>query len=586
MKKRGLKAGLFLILTILVFVSVVDAYYLDLLQECAEKEGWSLDKAKKYNLDGVEDPVQYTTTFFKILSCHNNKALTKESKLYGVPESQAIYHDSIQETISPFLRNKVLRSLREKGDYQDPGDIYDTYKCEEKRTQCINSRKAAGESYEEAYWKCQEIYRPCRSQANLDYFNAFEEMMMDYAKLLQGEQIETGEDTCFNNKQDEGEEGIDCGGPCIQRCSYDVSINPPTATLFADGKSTQQFILTALSEGSPLKNEQFALSFWFPFDSKIMDAYGQIKPASITTNENGKASFTYYSPRAPDGAYLKNLNFEIRATGKTGAKTKINLIDPKPRIKIKLDKRSMLEGNEMNFADVTIIDENSKEWSIKVATNIGKLIPTGRAGEFNTLTDKTQKKEYHFNWKPPASAVELIDGTLEYIKDHKNDWSSYTSGLKEDTTNLAVKALPLSDVREEVESYVSQYETWNGNINQLQRDINRIQTSTSSYEKFLRSLSLGLEGLQIFYGTKGFVEGKLEGDSSSSFKECLEGIRDKTIDYGVDSLQSGLRYWANLVRESNLDTIRIPVHIVVEVTDDEGFTTKKTKIFQYIYHIE
>lgn len=442
--------------------------------------------------------------------------------------------------------------------------------------------------YEKCEDCCRNLMQTYSKQKPYEISNLVYSCHANCEKLKKPEEENTTkkEDTCFNKKQDEGEEGVDCGGSCMKRCSYSVSISPNTATLFADGKSSQEFILTASSSGSPLQNERFTLSFWFPFNSKVMDTYGQIKPASVTTDENGKASFVYHSPRAPDGKYLKNLNFEIRATGKSGAKAKINLIDPKPIVKIKLDKRSMLEGNEMNFADVTIIDENSKEWSIKITTNIGKLIPTERSGEFNTLVDKVQRKEYHFNWKPPVSAVELIDGTLEYTKDHRNDWSSYTSGLKKDTVNLAVGALPLSEVVEEVESYKSQYETWNGNINQLQRDINRIQTSISSYEKFLRSLSLGLEGLQIFYGTKGFVEGKLGDDSSSSFKEYLEGVRDKTIDYGVDSLQSGLRYWANLVRESNLDTVRIPVYIVVEVTDGEGFTTKEIKVFQYIYHIE
>ncbi|MBU2577180.1 MAG: hypothetical protein KKF50_05680 [Nanoarchaeota archaeon] len=389
------------------------------------------------------------------------------------------------------------------------------------------------------------------------------------------------DDTCFNKKQDDDEEGIDCGGPCMQKCSFDTSINPSSSMLIANGIDSQEFILTAKSGGSPLKNEKFTVSFWFPFNSKLMEDYGKISPTTITTDESGKAQFTYYSPRAPDGTYLKNLNFELRATGKSGTKTTIKLLDPKPQIKITLSQGSMLEGNEMNYADVEIIDEDSSEWSIKVTTSIGTLI-RGGGGEHKTLLDKTNTKAYKFNWNPPASAVELIDGNMEYIKDHKNDWSSYTSGLKSDAVNTLSGELTGDKIGGEIESYKSQYNTWNGNVEQMQRDVNRIRTSTSSYETFLRSISFGLEGLQAYYGTKGFMDDKLGGEDSS----YLESVRDKTIDYGVDSLQAGLRYWANLVREGSLDTVRIPVQIIVEVTDDDGFTTKRSKVFQYTYHIE
>ncbi|MBU2638420.1 MAG: Ig-like domain-containing protein, partial [Nanoarchaeota archaeon] len=175
-----------------------------------------------------------------------------------------------------------------------------------------------------------------------------------------GETVENSgveqEDLCTNGKQDSSEEGIDCGGSCMQKCSFNILIIPNSATLTADGKDSKEFVLTAASSGSPLKNEKLTVSFWFPFNSKLMSDYGRISPTSITTDGTGKASFTYYAPRAPDGAYLKNLNFEIRATGKSGAKTIIHLVDPKPRVFIKLDQRSMIEDNtQMNYADVTII---------------------------------------------------------------------------------------------------------------------------------------------------------------------------------------------------------------------------------------
>jgi|TARA_Y100000310_G_C20669311_1_gene809360 hypothetical protein len=391
-------------------------------------------------------------------------------------------------------------------------------------------------------------------------------------------------DTCFNKKQDSEEEGIDCGGPCMARCSFDTTISPSKVTLAADGRAKQEFILTAKSSGSPLKNERFSLSLWFPFKSEVMDNYGNINLNTVDTDSNGQATFTYSAPRAPDGYYLENLNFEVRANGKTGTKAQINLIDPKPKIILKLDQRSMLEDStQMNFADVEIIDEDSKEWDIKVTTSIGTLVPTGRGGNFITLIDKTKEKDYHFNWNPPESAVELIESTLAYVADHRTDWNNYQSNLKNSAADSAL-GLGVPDSVLKSKGYKDQMNNWKGNVDQMQRDLDRMKTSTSNYERFLRSLSLGLEGLQTFYGTKGFVEGEFEssGDDPLAF---LKKVRDNTLDYGVDSLQSGLRYWAGLVREGSLDTVRIPVHIVVEVTDDQGFKTKKGEVFQYTYHI-
>jgi len=425
---------------------------------------------------------------------------------------------------------------------------------------------------------CSDSY-PLSSFDDDDMYEKYSDCSDQCGVTFRGGEEEE-EDTCFNNELDDDEDGTDCGGACMQRCSFTTSISPSSATLTADGIESKQFTLSASTSGSPLKNEKYNLAFWFPFDSKLMSDYGRISPTTITTDESGKATFTYYSPRAPDGKYLKNLNFELRATGASGAKTTIKLVDPKPRIKIILSQMSMLEGNEVNYVDVEITDEDSTEWDIKVTTSIGTLI--GDYGEVNSLIQTIQTKNYDFSWNPPASAVELIDETMEYVQDHKNDWSNYESGLKSESVKAISNALVGENLVADVESQVT---TWSGNVEQMQRDVNRIQTSTSSYETFLRSISFGLEGLQAYYGTKGFFDDKLGNEGSEGLTAYLEGLRDKTIDYGVDSLQSGLRYWANLVRKGSLDTRKIPVYIVVEVTDNEGFTAKESKVFQYTYYI-
>ena len=391
------------------------------------------------------------------------------------------------------------------------------------------------------------------------------------------------EDTCENGVQDIGEDAIDCGGICLP-CSYVTTLTPSKTEMYADGTSTQSFTMKAIYRGEPVSGLTYSVSS--EFTNRLSGSAGRLSSSSITTGADGTASFTYTAPSTP-AKYFNDVEASIRVAGSSGQRAYVTLKDPKPKISIKLSERSMLESNAMNYADVTIDDGDSVKWDVKVDASLGKLMAGGRSGEYLTLSDSIDVKDYSFIWKRPPSAVEIIESYAEYVEDHKNDWKNLKNGVKSVATDTVLDAMgPVGALVGEVKNWKDQFTSWNGNVDEMTKDINQIRTSTTSFERFLRSISLGVEGLQTFYGTKGFIESKMGDDGDpNAFVGFIKAVRDKTIDYGCDSLQSGLRRWASLVREGSLDTRTIPVKIRVTVIDGEGNVGKKTAVFRYTYRI-
>jgi len=402
-------------------------------------------------------------------------------------------------------------------------------------------------------------------------------------------------DTCKNNIKDEGEENVDCGGPCVP-CNYQVEISPSKVDLFADGKSKQDFSVKVTLYGKPVEGMIFDISSRTnPQFLESFDSEGKFAPTKITTNAEGNANFTYSAPLAT-GKRFKNASSELTLAGRSGGRVYINLKDPRPLIEINLSQRSMLEGNEVNFADIKIKDEDSNKWTIKIDASIGTLMPVGggRSGEVYSIIDAIDSPEYYFNWNPPKSAVEMVDSYANYSKAYRTDLANLKQGITEEAVQHAIQGIGKyagGDTEQsiifglELKSYYDQYKTWQGNVSQLQEDINQIKSSASVYEVFLRGLSLGTESLRTYWGTKKFVTEKLSKNGEQNiFMDFLEKVSDKTIDYGCDSLRSGLRFLADLERESKTFSWEMQVHIIVEVADEDGFKSTKDAYFNYIYH--
>lgn len=408
-------------------------------------------------------------------------------------------------------------------------------------------------------------------------------------------------DTCSNGEMDEDEDNVDCGGVCTP-CNYKIEISPSKAELFADGKSKQDFVITTTLYNKPAKNMSFTITLdRNPKFLESFDSNGRITPTTITTNSEGKANFSYFSPLA-NGKRYKDAISELAIAGATGQRIYVNLKDPRPWPEITLSQRSMLEGNEMNFIDVKINDEDSKKWKIKVDTSLGTLIPIGdgRGGRVYSIVDTISNPKYLLNWNPPESVMEFVDSYINYAKAHNADATNLEEGLLDTAVEGAISLVGKvagasgkggQDLEQALEigigvkSYYDQYKNWKGNVEQIQKDINQIKNSSSLYEKFLRSLSLGTESIQTYWGTKKFITEKLgQPSNENEFVSFLKDIGANVIDYGCDSLQSGFRFLADLERESNTKTLEIPVHLIVEVTDEDGFSTKKDAVFNYVYH--
>ena len=62
------------------------------------------------------------------------------------------------------------------------------------------------------------------------------------------------QDTCYDNKQNNGEEGIDCGGPCKYSCSGVVT-PPPTTSNYTNAPCAYAFAINSIIRISPASTQ-------------------------------------------------------------------------------------------------------------------------------------------------------------------------------------------------------------------------------------------------------------------------------------------------------------------------------------------
>jgi len=616
------------------FINFVKAQ--DYLEICAEREGWTKRSVLYFSVKtdfGVdENPAEYYSTLFKILRCYRDSQ--------PVPSAEHPRKNSWLNFTSILNLARTSGVVMDGNRTQCQGEGFNN--CDKTSLQC--QKNCSEIEIREGYVKAKPCYDSC-SIENIKCYatievkceNEVEAAVMAWAgklkveidrevpKRIEDEKLidDDGEDETIEKICEPKETkciddyfwrcvsdgsrwestkclmGCDPGtSQCREVGELSVTISPDKVRLPADGKSTQEFVLKATADGAPLKNERFTVVMWTPFwidyearvkAEDVLNNFGTINAKTITTDASGRASFVYTAPMASQRVYFENLSFQIKVEGVRENKIEITLIDPKPRITVNLAERSILEGSKpgVNYIDIQIEDEFGKEWDIAVKSNLGKFAVGGREGEFYTLLDKTRTRGYKANWLPPEGVAELVDATMNYVIAHQKDWSNFKTGIKEDSVEFALGEIFLGkpDAQKEFESWKEIYGAWKIDVEVLQENVNQIKSSTSAYERFLRSISMGFRGLQVFYGTKSFVDDKLgEKKPTTDFLDYIKSIRDKTINYGVDSLRSGLNLWADFVREGSLDTRRTSVSIMVEVGNDSGFSVRKSGVFEYIYY--
>lgn len=121
---------------------------------------------------------------------------------------------------------------------------------------------------------------------------------------------------CSNYVQDEDEEGRDCGGEDCDPCS-DITFNPPSGQIMADGETNQLIRLTVMREGEPAPYKTLTLTLSQTGGSWSGDI-GQLKEESVSTGADGTALIEYQPPLITTNQVIDDIEITITATSSEG----------------------------------------------------------------------------------------------------------------------------------------------------------------------------------------------------------------------------------------------------------------------------
>ncbi|MGB0711982.1 MAG: hypothetical protein ACPGUC_00340 [Gammaproteobacteria bacterium] len=364
-----------------------------------------------------------------------------------------------------------------------------------------------------------------------------------------------------------------------------IRIEPDQARIAADGQGRLRFTLTLVDKGRPLADERVTITLDDP--RRRLTDLGRTLPATVT-DARGRAEIHWTAPQLPDNFPLSEYTIELRARHRLGnPKAHITLADARPRIRLRADPRSVQEGEgqDMSVITVEIDDPGSKRWMVEPATALGSLSKT-------VSVNGNGKATTPLRWLAPDPKVALRDHDETILTDDDAAYTALKGNLERAINGLGQDA----DERLAVGSE-AYYNDLKGSAAYLKEDYRRLSSASHDRaETFLNMLSAGLEGLQVWVGSKGMYEAgrdrikaELRGqapsdDLGSRISDGLNGARDAFIGYGVDLLQSRLRGWADAIHEGNLSTLRLPVPVVVRVRDETGLENTRTLVIQYTYH--
>lgn len=383
---------------------------------------------------------------------------------------------------------------------------------------------------------------------------------------------------------------------CIKEESKSsTSILPDNVEIIADGKTEQKFVLTLIDNmGKPASGQEVTLDIIDSFNR--LNSIGKLSSNKIITDNLGKATFTYTSGILTEENKLEEYSIKIQARHSIGNPVaNIVLVNSRPRIKIvSVDPRTLQDDDTstggVSMIKFNIVDINSNKWNYEIKTDIGTVVSNENEGK--NIVGTTENNFVNFRWITPDNKVEVRDFELTMDRNDVSAYDSFKNNMDKSFNDLLEDqdGKTLSDAK-------TYFNDLKGSWNHISEDFQRLKGSTSSTEKFLNMLSTGVEGMQVFYGSKSMLDSAKDYISSNSgemtdqnegvwgkIKNGLRGTRDATIGYGADLLQSRLRSWADAERERNLETIRLPVTITIKVTDEDGLFSVEKIILQYTYH--
>lgn len=393
----------------------------------------------------------------------------------------------------------------------------------------------------------------------------------------------------------QGERYDSYSGSCVKIAKI-VTLTPEKITLNADGLSSYAFEVKVTSQGNPIIGENVGL--------RIFDMYhqfnelGTISFSSVATDNEGKAHFNYTSPKLSQnnrGLTFTTYNgIHVQAIHENGNPySTVILKSSVPSVSISSSARAIQETDSSGVINLrlSIKDIDSESFTYSINTNLGSLITGKDVGSMSkTISGEINSKTLNFRWLIPDSKYEVRD--FEYTMD-SNDakaWDSLMNNYKS-AANIILEGQDNEDLL--ISGFESQYDSAMGSIEYLKEDLDRMKGgATSSLEAALNLVDMGVEGLQLWAGTKSYIDDtkkQVAGiDESLSFSQKVKQAYEKSVgstkDYFIDKLQSRLRSYADAERGSNLKSSRIPITINVTITDDTGLFTTNSIILYYTYN--
>lgn len=214
--------------------------------------------------------------------------------------------------------------------------------------------------------------------------------------------------TCSDGKQNQGERGIDCGGPCSLACKEDVSplvIEWSRAFKVEDGVYDVVAFVENQNSGYGVKKAIYHFKIYDKDNILIAEKFGKTyvkEREKFAIFESGIKT----GKRIPQRVFFEfdpELSWEKTSVKPLNISTKDKVmadIDSKPRLNVTMVNESFSAFKNLDVVAV-LYDINDNAISVS-STNISSL-------------DKNSSKEVSFTWKEPFSVnpsrIEIISRT-------------------------------------------------------------------------------------------------------------------------------------------------------------------------------
>lgn len=239
------------------------------------------------------------------------------------------------------------------------------------------------------------------------------------------------EPTCFDGKQNQQEDNIDCGGPC-QKCpekirkTKDIIVDEDSYHIIYGGRNTYDFVTEIKNP-----NEQYGASK-FKYTVELKNEMGE-----VVATKNGESFILPTEIKYLVEVGLATNENVSTATVSIGEVDWVNFVDFEvPKVTIHNQKFGLISGGT-NYAEAfgLMINESPFDFSeigINVVIKDARGIPVAvNKTEMRTI-DSAHEREFRLNWPtefPGGEFMETVEMQAEVnVFDSQNFMKKYLSG--------------------------------------------------------------------------------------------------------------------------------------------------------------